>query len=108
MRIGIVNDLKMTAEVLRRMVLTVPGNEVAWIAYDGQEAVEKAIKNKPDLILMDLIMPVMGGVEATKQIMIKAPCPILVVTASVTSNAAKVFEAMGYRRPRCHPHPRPR
>lgn len=96
MRIGIVNDLKMTAEVLRRMVTTIPDYEVAWIAYDGHEAVDKALKNKPDLILMDLIMPVMDGVEATKQIMIKSPCPILIVTASVTSNSTKVFEAMGY------------
>ena len=96
MRIGIVNDLKMTAEVLRRMVITIPDYEVIWIAYDGQEAVEKTLKNKPDLILMDLIMPIMDGVEATKQIMIKSPCPILIVTASVTSNSAKVFEAMGY------------
>lgn len=96
MKIGIVNDLKMTAEVLRRMVNTVPGYEVIWIAYDGQEAVYKAAKHRPDLILMDLIMPVMDGVEATKQIMIKSPCPILIVTASVTSNSSKVFEAMGY------------
>ncbi len=59
MKIGIVNDLKMTAEVLRRMVSTVPGYEVIWIAYDGREAVEKAAKHRPDLILMDLIMPVM-------------------------------------------------
>ena len=45
---------------------------------------------------MDLFMPVMDGVEATRQIMQQSPCTILIVTASVGKNAGKVFEAMGY------------
>jgi cytochrome c peroxidase len=44
---------------------------------------------------MDLIMPVMDGVEATRRIMKLCPCPILIVTSTVTGNSAKVFEAMG-------------
>jgi two-component system response regulator WspF len=43
---------------------------------------------------MDLVMPVMNGIEATRQIMLRTPCPILVVTATVSGNSAKVFEAM--------------
>jgi two-component system response regulator WspF len=43
---------------------------------------------------MDLIMPVMNGVEATRKIMQSTPCPILVVTSTVSGNTAKVFEAM--------------
>jgi two-component system response regulator WspF len=48
------------------------------------------------MILMDLIMPVMNGVEATRQIMRDSPCPILVVTATVDGNMSLVFEAMGH------------
>lgn len=95
MRIAIVNDTPMAVEVLRRFLEGMPDHELAWVAQDGQKAVELCAKDVPDLILMDLIMPVMDGVEATRQIMARTPCAILVVTASVGKNSAKVFEAMG-------------
>ncbi|MCE5316299.1 MAG: chemotaxis response regulator protein-glutamate methylesterase [Parachlamydia sp.] len=95
MRIAIVNDMKMTVEMLRR-VITASSHQVAWVAYDGAEAVEKCARDRPDLILMDLIMPVMDGAEATRLIMEKSPCAILIVTATVMGNASKVFEAMGF------------
>ena len=95
MRIAIVNDMMMAVEALRRVVTTVAEYEIAWIANNGAEAVEKCAKDRPDLILMDLIMPVMNGVEATCAIMKETPCAILVVTVTVTGNASLVFEAMG-------------
>ena len=44
---------------------------------------------------MDLIMPRMDGVEATRRIMARNPCAIVVVTANVNHHSSKVFEAMG-------------
>lgn len=96
MRIAIVNDLRLACEALRRVVQSVPGQEVAWTASDGAEAVKHATTDRPDLILMDLIMPRVDGVEATRRIMAASPCPILVVTSSVSGNIAKVYDAMGY------------
>ncbi len=95
MKIAIVNNMVIAVEALRRVLLTVPEHQVAWIAKDGAEAVAKCAKDTPDLILMDLNMPVMDGVEATRQIMKQSPCAIVIVTANVGKNAAKVFEAMG-------------
>ncbi len=95
MRIAIVNDLNIAVEILRRVVQSVPDHEIAWVARDGREAVEKCAADVPDIILMDLIMPVMDGVEATRRIMQSSPCPILVVTATVEGNLSKVFDAMG-------------
>jgi len=95
MKVGIVNDLAVACEALRRAVAQDQALEVAWIARDGIEAVECARRARPDVILMDLIMPRMNGVEATREIMRVAPCPILVVTATVTGNASLVYEALG-------------
>ena len=96
MRIGIVNDLRMAVETLRRIVVATDGLEVAWIAMDGVEAVAKCAEDRPDLVLMDLVMPEMDGVEATRRIMAESPCPILVVTATVEGNARKVVAALGH------------
>jgi chemotaxis response regulator CheB len=95
-KVGIANDVPMIAESLRRIVSVRPGTRVVWVAKDGAEAVTMCAKETPDLILMDLIMPRMDGVEATRQIMANTPCAILVVTSSVGTNAQRVFEAMGH------------
>ncbi|TAK97383.1 MAG: chemotaxis response regulator protein-glutamate methylesterase [Verrucomicrobia bacterium] len=95
MRIAIVNDMLLAVEALRRVIAGSGEHRVAWIARDGAEAVRLGAQDKPDLILMDLVMPVMDGVEATRQIMGQSPCPILVVTANMNESPGKVFEAMG-------------
>jgi two-component system chemotaxis response regulator CheB len=68
---------------------------VAGIARNGKEAVEMAACLKPDIITMDVNMPVMDGIEATKQIMAYNATPILVVCASTMDiEMDKVFKAI--------------
>lgn len=95
MRIAIVNDMPLAVEALRRVVVSVPDYEIAWVARDGDEAVRQCAADEPDVILMDLVMPKMSGTEATRVIMRDSPCAILVVTATVDGHIGAVFEAMG-------------
>ncbi len=96
MRIGIVNDTVLAREALRRVVLSSGEHEVVWVADDGAQAIAMARQDPPDLILMDLFMPEVNGVEATRRIMGDSPCAILVVTATVSGHLSKVYQAMGY------------
>jgi two-component system, chemotaxis family, response regulator WspF len=95
MNIAIVNDSALAVEAIRRVINSDPRHHVVWTAHDGQEAVAHCEVAQPDLILMDMFMPNVDGVEATRRIMKAHPCPILVVTASVRGNSSEIFQAMG-------------
>lgn len=94
-QIAIVDDRPLALEAIRRVVSRVPGYQVIWTAKDGEDAVRRAKVNRPDLILMDLIMPGINGAEATRRIMKETPCAILIVTATVSGNYGLVYEALG-------------
>ncbi|QYF93942.1 chemotaxis-specific protein-glutamate methyltransferase CheB [Massilia sp. PAMC28688] len=95
MKIAIANDVAMAAEALRRVIASTSEHQVIWIARSGSEAVAMCADNRPDLILMDLNMPGLDGVEATRQIMAATPCAILVVTGAPQDNVGQVFRALG-------------
>jgi two-component system response regulator WspF len=65
------------------------------VARTGADAVRLCRDLPPDLVLMDLAMPVLDGVEATRRIMREAPCAILIVTAAPQDNVGQVFRALG-------------
>jgi len=96
MRIGIVDDLRSARLAMSRVLESSPYHEVVWTANDGGEAIARARDVTPDLILMDLLMPRIDGVEATRQIMTESPCAILLVTSTVSGHLDKVYEAMGH------------
>jgi len=93
MRIAVVNDSPLAVEALRRVVLR--EHTIAWTANGGEDAIRKATHDRPDLILMDLVMPGIDGVDATRRIMRESPCPILVVTSTVSGNYTLVYDALG-------------
>jgi two-component system, NarL family, response regulator LiaR len=93
MKIIICDDQDIVRDGLELLLKLEEDISIVGIATDGAEAVELALKEKPDLVLMDLKMPVMNGVDATREI--KAKCPgvkVLVLTTYGTDDW--VFDAL--------------
>jgi len=95
MNIAIVNDLDIEIYALEKFIQHNTNYNIIWTAKNGQEAIEKNNQSKADLILMNLNMPVLDGLEATKQIMKSNPTPIIIITSSAENFKNKVFEALG-------------
>ena len=75
-----------------------PGFEIAGEADDGEQAVKETLRLKPDVVIMDLSMPVKDGIEATREIMSAAPeTKILVLTTFATSDSISDVLAAGAR-----------
>jgi DNA-binding NarL/FixJ family response regulator len=82
-RVLIADDHRMFAEALEAILATDDRLDVAGHAGDGAEAVRLALKSRPDVILMDIAMPVMDGLQATKQIRNQWPTArVLMLTGS--------------------------
>ena len=80
-RVLIVDDHEIVREGLQMLLAEEPGFEVVGTAGDGATAVALAEGTKPDVIVMDLVMPELGGIEATRRIVSKDPnARVLVLT----------------------------
>jgi DNA-binding NarL/FixJ family response regulator len=81
MKLVICDDQAIVRDGLEMLLKLEPDIEVVGIAEDGASAVEMVTSKKPDIVLMDLKMPIMNGVEATRQIQAKYPeVKVLVLT----------------------------
>lgn len=80
-RILICDDQELVCEGLKGILSTIPDFKIAGIAHDGAEALEMIPACQPDLVLMDLKMPIMNGVQATRQIRQQYPrIEVLILT----------------------------
>ena len=92
-RIVIADDQAITRSGLHKLLETVAGFEIVGEATNGVEVIEAATNLQPDVILMDLKMPVMHGIEATRQIHRTSPhIAILIVT--IFKDDTSVFPAI--------------
>ena len=92
-RILIVDDHAIVREGQRALIMTEPGMELVGEGVDGIEAVELARSLHPDVILIDLFMPRMGGIEAIKAIKTENPAARILVLTSFAEDD-KVFAAV--------------
>lgn len=85
-RVLIAEDSPTARELLLHLFSTSKEFEVVGVAENGAEAIERAIALSPGLIIMDVHMPIIDGLDATKEIMREAPAPILMVSASAATS----------------------
>lgn len=100
LRLMLVDDQSLFREALRTLLALQPDFEIVAEAENGARAVTLAASHTPDVILMDLRMPVMGGVEATRRVLAAAPGARVVVLTTFEEDeeifAALQAGAVGY------------
>ena len=91
----IAEDSPVVREYLKYILESDPDLQVIGMANDGHKAVEMVSRTKPDVVVMDINMPIMNGFQATRRIMETSPVPIVLVSASYdTKEAATTFQAI--------------
>lgn len=91
----IADDHRLFAEALAAILATDDRFEVVGQAHDGEKAVELAAAKKPDVVLMDISMPRVDGVEAAKRIKEKrrSPAVLMLTGSSSSADVARAREA---------------
>jgi two-component system chemotaxis response regulator CheB len=93
-RVLIADDSAMMRNELTRMLDSSPLMRVCGTARDGPEVVEKTKLLQPDVITLDVEMPLLNGVEALKRIMRECPCPVIMFSSSSRKGAEVTLEAL--------------
>jgi two-component system chemotaxis response regulator CheB len=95
LRVLVVEDSMTVRQRLIDVLSADPGMRVVGEAGDGRRAIELCLELRPDVITMDMMLPVMTGLAATEYIMAHAPTPILIVSASTNRGELfKTYEAL--------------
>lgn len=92
-KILLADDHKIMREGLRTLIENQAGMKVIAEAGSGQEAVQMAIKLQPDIVVMDINMPILNGIEATRQIITTAPA-VRVICLSMYSEKKFIVEML--------------
>lgn len=90
LRVLVAEDSPTARDLLVAMLRTDPGIDVVATARNGLDAVELTARLQPDLVTMDIRMPVMDGFEATRRIMTEAPTPIVIISAAYVDRDVEI------------------
>jgi len=94
-RIVLADDSALTRVVLRDLLARDPEIRIVAEVGDGRSAVDQTARLKPDLVIMDVMMPVMDGIEAVAEIMATSPTPILMLSANTDpTDSRSAFSAI--------------
>jgi len=96
LRILLVDDSLQFLEVAARTLATVPAIEIVGRAFSGRDALEQVTQLQPDLVLMDVAMPNMNGLEATRHIKAQVDAPqVVILTLHDSPEYRAAAEAVG-------------
>ena len=93
-KVLVVDDSLVMRKAISRMLSKDANIQVVGTANDGRDALEKIETLKPDVITMDVEMPVMDGLEALRKIMSKNPIPVIMMSALTKEGAEITMEAL--------------
>jgi two-component system chemotaxis response regulator CheB len=94
LRLLIADDSAFFREVLREVVAAFPDVEVVGEAADGEQAVELCCALAPDVVTMDVIMPLVGGIGAIRSIMARRPTAVVVLSRVAAGDERVALDAM--------------
>lgn len=92
-RVLIANDERATTNLIQLMLDRTPDIKCVGRAFDGQEAVRMTQAFRPDVVLMDMMMPVMSGLDATKEIVATVPNTKIVVNTARSDYRQRALDA---------------
>ncbi len=93
-RVMIVDDSPLVRKIAGDILNADPGIEVVATAATAEFALNKLMRDRPDVITMDMEMPGMGGLEAIRQIMLQRPTPVIVLSAHARRGAELTLQAL--------------
>lgn len=93
-RVLVVDDSAFMRKIISDMLNKHPKIEVMDVARNGKEAVEKTIRLKPDVITLDIEMPVMNGLEALDYIMEEIPTPVVMLSSTAKASSDRTMVAI--------------
>ncbi len=94
LKVLVVDDSAFFRSQVSQIINSHPQLSVVGIASNGREAIDQAVKLKPDVITMDYEMPVLDGISAVKEIMQRAPVPILMFSSLTYAGAKVTLDAL--------------
>ena len=93
-RVLLVDDSAFVLRATERMLASLEGVVVAGVARDGEEALRQVRALRPDLVIMDVEMPGLGGIEALRGIMRDCPTPVLLLSSHTRDGAEVTLRAL--------------
>jgi two-component system chemotaxis response regulator CheB len=93
-RVLVVDDSALMRTVIVRLLGKAPDIAVVATARDGEDAVQKAIELKPDVVTMDINMPKLDGISAMQMILADKICPVIMLSSLTQQGAIETFECL--------------